>query len=201
MEIACIVEGHGEEIALPLLLRRIIEEFDPQLAWTIQIHPPIRRPRTLLSTRDAFTRVFQFAARQVSRPGAVLVLLDADDDCPATLGPSLLEWAHSAHRAMPVSAVLANVEFEAWFLAAAASLRGHRGLSETVEPPTDPEVIQGAKEWLTRHMPPGRPYSPTDHQASFCSVMSLEEARQAASFDKLCRDVRRLVQGMQPSER
>ena len=196
MEIACIVEGDGEEQALPVVLRRIIEEFDPSLTWSIRLHPPIRRPRDQLNRQTILVRVVDLAARQLTGSGAILVLIDADEDCPASLGPDLLTWARAARGDVPISVVLAKVEYESWFLAAARSLRGHRGLPPDLEPPSDPESISGAKEWLTGHMPRGEPYSPTRHQASFSQVMSVEEARRAPSFDKLCRDIRRLVEAM-----
>jgi hypothetical protein len=200
VEIACIVEGDGEEEAFPLILRRILEEIDPALAWSTVLHPPIRRDRGLLKQRDHVVRVVELAARQLSRDGVILMLLDADDDCPAELGPRLLGWAQSARSDIPTSVVVANREYEAWFLAAAASLSGHRGLSENAVAPTDPESIQGAKEWLRRRMPGAAPYSPMQHQASFSQRMSLAEARRAPSFEKLCRDVRRLVEALQAAK-
>jgi hypothetical protein len=46
--------------------------------------------------------------------------------------------------------VLANKEFEAWFLAGASSLAGHHGFPADLAPPPEPESIRGAKEWLTK---------------------------------------------------
>jgi hypothetical protein len=62
------------------------------------------------------------------RPGvaAVIVILDADDDCPAELGGLLLNRSVTATD-KPVGVVLAKREFEAWFLGAKESLRGKRG--------------------------------------------------------------------------
>ena len=201
MEIASIVEGDGEEEALPVLLRRIIEEFDVSSAWSIRLHPPIRRDRGLLVQESHLTHAVDLAARQLTGPGAILVLLDADADCPAELAPKLFQWAQAVRSDRLISVVLAKVEYEAWFLAAVESLRGHRGLPDDLSAPPDPEAVSGAKEWLTRHMPRGRPYNPTSHQASFSAAIDLELARQRApSFDKLCRDVRRLVQSMRSAE-
>jgi hypothetical protein len=200
VEIACIIEGDGEEQALPVLLRRILNEIEPTLGWQVRLHPPIRRARDMLKKPEHLSRVVELAARLISGQGAVLVLIDADDDCPATLGPDLLATAQAARSDVPISVILANMEYEAWFLSAARSLRGRRGLPDDLEPPADPEAVRGAKEWLTRQMPVGQTYSPTKRQASFSERMSLEEARTAPSFDKLCRDVRRLVQAMQSAE-
>ena len=101
------------------------------------------------------------AALRVDTAGGVLVLLDADDDCPAALGPALLERARAARSDVPISVVLANREFEAWFIAAAESLAGTHGFPADLTAPADPEKIRGAKEWLGQRKTDGRPYKPT----------------------------------------
>ena len=85
--------------------------------------------------------------------------------------------------------VLAKTEYEAWFLAAAASLE----IGEHSEPPEDPEAVRDAKGWLSARMPPGHAYRETIHQASFSATFDLDLARAAPSFDKLWRDVGSLI--------
>jgi hypothetical protein len=192
VEIGCIVEGDGERDALPVLLRRVIRDFDPAL--DVRILRPYRLPKGQFRKQGALRDAIQLVVGQLTPPRALLVLIDADDDCPAVLGPGLLAWVQSARPDVPSAVVVANREYEAWFLAAAESLRGHRGLAGDLSPPPAPETISGAKEWLTRHMPTGQPYAPVRHQASFSAVMDLQLARQRApSFDKLSRDIRRLM--------
>lgn len=189
------MEGDGEEDALPILLRRVIAEIAPELY--VRVHRPFRRPKGQLKKQEPLARAVDLLARQLTAPRALLILMDADDDCPAELGPQLLAWAHASRQDVPIAVVVANREYETWFVAAADSLRGHRGLASNVEPPDDPEAIRGAKEWLRRYMPTNRPYSSMSHQASFCSAFDLALARaRAPSFDKLCRDVRRLVEAL-----
>jgi hypothetical protein len=93
---------------------------------------------------------------------------------------------------MPIALVLAKREFEAWFLAASASLRGIRGLPRDLEPPPDPEAIRGAKEWLNSRMVPNG-YSPTADQPALTAQFDLASARSAPSFDKCWREVARLI--------
>lgn len=199
MQIACIVEGDGEVQALPLLVGRIIRESHPDLYVRVI-------PTTNFRGRDKFQdlrlvqRAVDDAARRVGSGGAILILRDADDDCPVTEADRLIQWARAARSDVHLAVVLAKCEYEAWFLAAAASLSGHRGLRPDLTPPSDPESVQDAKAWLTRSMQRGQPYSPTVHQASFSQVMSLEQARNAPSFDKLCRDVHRLIDAMRVTE-
>ena len=95
--------------------------------------------------------------------------------------------------------VLAKTEYEAWFLAAAGSLAGQRGLDEILEPPDNPEAIRGAKGWLNARMPRGRGYRETIDQTAFTATFDMAAARQSSpSFDKLWRDVESLLQPPQP---
>lgn len=137
-------------------------------------------------------RALSFARQRLGGGGAVLVLLDADKDCPAQLGPALLHRCHDAQRDLTVSIVIANVEFETWLLYAAHSLRGVRGLPTDFNAPNDLEERRGAKEWLDRYMPRG--YSETIDQAALAAQFDLDQARLSPSFAKLWRDFERLLQ-------
>jgi hypothetical protein len=89
--------------------------------------------------------------------------------------------------------VLACQEFETWFIAAARSLRGKRGLPEDLEIPDLPEGIRGAKEWLRNRMPKHRPYAETVDQPALAAEFDLQEARRAPSFDKCFRSIEWLL--------
>lgn len=156
--IASIVEGHGEVRALPELLRRIAAEIDP--GTNLSLPRPYRINRSSLVRPGRLEAVVEIQGDRVTGAGGVLVLIDADEDCPAHLGPELLTRAQAARPDRKVAVVLAKYEFEAWFLAAAPSLAGRRGLPDALESPPDPEAIQGAKEWLSHRMPGGA-YGPT----------------------------------------
>lgn len=189
--LACVVEGHGEVTALPQLLRRLVAEIAPDTY--VMIPQPYRESRNRLVRAGGIERVVRFQADQVTSGGGVLVLLDADDDCPARLGPQLRQRATDARPDVPVSVVLANKEYEAWFLAAARSLAGVRHFPPTMVAPAEPESIRGAKEWLT-HQRRNLPYKETADQAALSATMDLAEARRGApSFEKLCREVEWLV--------
>lgn len=183
--LGCIVEGHGEVQAVPRLVHRIAAEVSP---GTVVVTPaPLRRPRGTLVKAAEFERHVQLMARKVGPGGGVLVLLDADDDCPADLGPSLLRRAIDVRHDLKISVVVAKMEFEAWFLAAARSLAGVCGLPADLQPPDAPESIRAAKSWLSQRM--DRPYSPTVDQAALVGAMDLAAARAADSFDKCYRDI------------
>ena len=127
LNLSCIVEGHGDVAAVPVLLRRIQQQCDP--AAYLEIARPIRIARHKLVKPGELEKAVAFAANQVASPRAILVLIDADDDCPAELGPELLARAKRVRPDVPIGIVLAKYEFEAWFLASLESLGGRRGLS------------------------------------------------------------------------
>lgn len=191
VQMGCIVEGHGEVVAVPVLIRRIASELYPDLS--IVIPRPIRVPKTKLVVPGELERAVELAARQISGEGAVLIMLDSDDDCPAQLGPALLKRASLVRGNLPIAVVLATREFESWFLAAAESLRGHRGLANDLQPPPAPEAIRDAKGWLNQKMARGRRYSERPDQPALAARFDLEQARRADSFDKCYRDIVRLL--------
>jgi hypothetical protein len=186
-----VVEGEGEEGAAPLLVRRICAEVLQFLA--MKTARPVRVPRGKLVRPAELERAIRLARIRNRSEGPVLVLLDADEDCPAELGPRLKSSALAICEPEAVSIVIPRFEFEAWFLAAARSLSGKRGLREGLTPPDDPEGIRGAKEWLSRNMVPGRKYKETVDQAALVQAMDLRAAQSCKSFERLCREIERLV--------
>ncbi len=199
VRIAAIVEGHGECEAVPVLIRRIAATIDP--GFVPIVLQPIRVPVSKLRGEGKMERSVELAARKLQRQGGIVVIIDCDWEggCPAVDGPALLRRAVVARSDIPIVVVLAKTEFEAWFLAAAQSLRGRSGLPADLEPPLEPESIRGAKEWLTKRMPRGQGYSETEHQAAFAALFDLDAARRADSFDKCFRDIEGLLKQLRAS--
>lgn len=190
--IASVVEGDGEVIALPKLLHRIARELG---VYELQTPKPMRVPRSqLVKTGGIESAVQQVAHRVQGCAGGVLVLLDADDDCPASLGPDLLARACQARNDIEISVVLPSREYESWFLAAAYSLAGRHGFPKGMTSPPNPDDNpRDAKGWLTSQR--GKPrYKETVDQQPLSSSMDLSLARtNSPSFDKLYRDITRLL--------
>lgn len=199
VRIAAIVEGHGECEAVPVLIRRIASNIDP--GFVPSVLSPLRIPASRLKMPAEIERAVEFAARKLQGPGGIVVILDCDwhDGCPAKDGPELLARAAGVRSDLPVAVILAKKEFESWFLAAAESLRGIRGLPADLMPPANPENIRGAKEWLIRKMQP-RVYSETEDQAAFTALFDLAIARRADSFDKCYRDIERILRVLRQAE-
>ncbi len=196
--IGCVVEGDGEVSALPVLIRRIAQRLSPDLS--VDVPRPVRVKRSRVGGHFGdLERGIELAARQLGTPGAILVLLDADDDCPATLGPELLQRVQTLKTTLPIGVVLANHEYENWFLAAAESLRGKRGLPADLAAPADAEAIRDAKGWLRRRMPPNRKYTETADQPALTALFDLDVGRAGSpSFDKCYREIERLIQRLMP---
>jgi hypothetical protein len=192
--VVAIVEGFGEVDAVPALIGRIADVDRPELA--LRLPKPIRVPRGRLLKDGELERYAELAAGQVGDRGGVLVLIDADDDCPAVLGPALAGRLGTAIGHVPSGVVLAKYEFENWFLAGAESLRGTRGLPADLTSPIDPEAIRGAKEWIAGRMPVGRGYSETVDQAALVRQVDVPAARgRSRSLDKCWREVCKLLDG------
>ena len=199
VQIGCIVEGDGEVEAVPLLIRRIAGMLYPDMV--VHMPRPIRIPQTKILKSGELERTVELAARKIGGHGAVFIIVDSDDDCPAQLGPALKQRALQVHGNLPIAVVMAKREFESWFLAAAESLRGHRGLSTDLQPPPDPEAIRGAKEWLSRRMETGRTYRETLDQPALTALFDFNAARGADSFDKCYRDIVRLLTELREGNR
>ena len=190
VKIGCIVEGQGDVEAVPVLIRRIAADLYPELPIITQ---PIRVNRNKIVKVDDLEETIDVASRKVGRGGAIFILLDSDDDCPAKLGPELLQQAVNIRSDLPIAVVLAKCEFEAWFLAAADSLQGRRGLKSDLRPPSNPEGIRDAKGWLSSQMEGNRTYDEVDDQPALTARFDFEKAQQAPSFDKCYRDIVRLL--------
>lgn len=185
MIISSIVEGHGEVRALPILLRRL-QEWKSPLA-TLEIIEPIRVSRDrFLRREDEFERYVRLAAAKSGIDGWILVLLDADDDCPFEMGPKFatkIKLYAPNHR---VSVILANREYESWFIASASSLNGQRGFFHKNPNPENSDLIRDAKGWMKTRIA-SRSYGETTDQPAFTARMDLMLTKKnSRSFRKLC---------------
>jgi hypothetical protein len=187
LNVAPIVEGHGEVVALPILLRRLMNWKTPGVVAHVPTPIRVRKDR-FLARNDEFRRYLWLADRKCAQNGWILILLDADDDCPAHRGPEIQQRAQECVPNRPVSVVLAMREYEAWFIAAAQSLHGHRGFMADSTETVDAEGIRDAKGWIGDRMV-GSGYGEVLDQPAFSATFDLEQAHdRSRSFRKLCSD-------------
>lgn len=181
-----IVEGDGEVRALPLLLRRIAEWRMPNVY--VDVPTPIRVPKDrFLNRPEQFARYLTLARDKAGEDGRILVLLDADDDCPKDKAAEVYAKARSIVSDRPVAVVLANREYEAWFIAGAASLVGVRGFDPNPDDlSVEAERPRDAKGWMAARMPSG--YGETTDQPAFSARLDVALTHQRSrSFRKLCK--------------
>jgi hypothetical protein len=192
MKLFVVVEGQGEEAAVPLLLRRLRAEQNLPVEL---VGRPWREPRHRMMKREHLGPILQLAR---SKADAVLLLLDADDDCAVEVARRLKGLSDAIVPGSRVVAVVAVREFEAWFLAGIESLKGKRDLPLDLERPAAVESIRDAKGWLSEKMQ--RRYSPTLDQPAFTAALDLAEAqRHSRSFTKLVETLALLARQVEPT--
>ena len=185
MIIQAIVEGHGEVEAIPLLLRRICHEVLG--CYSAQIAPAMKMSRGRICNETHVAPLLRIACGSTGCT-MILVIFDADDDCPKILSNSFKDWITRQRFSAECEIVAITREYEAWFLASINSLRGKRGIPLDACSLEDVEEIRGAKERLSSLMPRATPYVETSDQPALTADLDLHEVMGR------CRSFRRLIQ-------
>lgn len=177
-----IVEGDGETTAVPVLLRKILhqaERYDIQIA-----HAKNANGRGNLTKEGGLERFIRYAWKERDC-GAILVLMDADKDCPLTLARDFSGRVEAMGVLFPVMIVLTKRMYEAWFIASISSIAGHLDLPAGLQPPSDAEAVVNPKRWIEQHFPAGRAYKETQDQEAMTRLLDLSQARSTRSFRRL----------------
>jgi hypothetical protein len=190
--VGCVVEGQGDVAALPILIERLARVINKEIVVKVRQPVRVRRDRFISDDRE-FERGVILASRSAGGRNPLLIVLDSEGGCPAEMGPRLLGKARAICPGRPVGCVVAHQEYETWFMAAPEAIRNHFELAEPPIPTPDPESRRGAKEWIKQHLPRGKTYSETTHQHALTKLIDLNKARAIPSFDKLYREVSRLL--------
>lgn len=186
--IGLIVEGPGDKVAVPLLLRLRLhgmEVYDDLLGKPISTNG-----------RSNMTKpggIEGFVAVATARPGcrSVLVVADSDDDRACALGPELLKRSGSQTN-LPVVVALAERTYEDWLHASMESLR----LGDSVAM-YDEENSRGIVA-IRQAMAPAK-YVKTVHQPRFTASMNLSLAEsRSPSLARFLRLFETLVPTVNP---
>lgn len=201
-----IVEGFGEETAVPLLVRRWLERRRYDCYFDL---PPLainaKGSGRLKAAYDRHRHVgieHYVEAALRSRPDAILVVLDGDDECENRtsqngLGPTLVARARAVAPHIPLAVVVANREYEAWFLADFHSMRDRGFLPHGARLRRDiyaaPEWPRGCKGLVEKLMACG--YEERVHQVKLTGGLTFSRSatRRSPSYGKLLRDLERLT--------
>jgi hypothetical protein len=202
LRVVPIVEGHGEFHCVRILLDRIWQELHG--GEYVEVTRPVRWTSGRLLKREGVQGALRVAVRVLNDlsatddPTLFLILVDADENCPGRLGPELLAFAREANSAVDVTCVLANVEYETWFAAAAESLTKFLELPVGFTASESHEGLRHGKAWVERYFR-GRKYSETQDQPAMTRAMDPGLCRRRSpSFDKLCRELEQRLRREDP---
>jgi hypothetical protein len=211
--ILAIVEGHGEQTAVPVLLRRWFahrrfRNFETlDLAIRAAGSGALKRPH---NTRDELGIEYYVDLAASQKPDGILVMLDADDECEERsrtrrrgLGPELLARARATAPHIPIEVVVANREYEAWILWALTLPRRGTSLAQgpSLAPGTDIESIRDCKKRLSLLLE--RPYEETIDQLELTEALPFNQAmaRRSRSYRKLLEALEALARAARRNRR
>ncbi len=202
-----IVEGHGEVAAVPILLREWLRF---RRYRNVEVHPagPVVAggKGNLVAAYDRILgRGVEHFVRSawLRRPDVILILLDADEDCPKTLASDLLARARTqVPPDCPIAVVVANREYEAWFLAAFASakfrrplmIQGFRLERQSLPRGMDVEAVANCKDRIAGLIGLGK-YEERIHQPALTRLLPFTPGmtRRSRSFRKLLKELHELL--------
>lgn len=196
-----IVEGETERHCIERLLHR---------AWSevLSCADRLQVLRAFVAKRGALVHLdgkilsetvqkafLELQAKRRKDPDArllLLILLDAEKECPAIIAPRLLETARKSRSDATIACVMAKRMLENWIVAGASALGGVNGLPDPL-PPRDQFEDRSGVFWLEQQLRSknsAKKYRKTLDASVFFKSVDLAECRQnAPSFDKLCRDL------------
>lgn len=121
----------------------------------------------------------------------MLIVLDADKDCPVELARDLAARVRVLAPFVPAAIVASNPAFEAWFLADLESIAGKRVKGRVLIPasarrPEDPDKVRNAKSELRALTDKDTPYQETTDQPALASMIDIDLVRERSrSFRRL----------------
>ena len=203
-KIVPIVEGDGEVEAVPALLSKLLAEMQ---RFDIYVGDIANAHGCGNLTRPGGVERFVGNACTKRDCGAVLILVDADKQCPVGLARSLSERVRTIGVQIPITTVIAKCEYEAWFLASLETIAGQEfggrpGLPAGLTYSGEAENIVGVESWITQNLPQGRIYKETLDQLAMTRLIDTEKARQQSrSFRRLCHALEEVVAAIDGGER
>ena len=171
-KIVLLTEGHGEEEAAPILVKRLLAERKADQELIFVDEQPLRvgsLPKVAKDNFKNFRNYLKIAAKRPKTAG-VLVVLDGDCSlhpqtpfCAKEVGPKLAAIAQEegGGQVFSVGVVFAMMEFESWLLAGSAGLAGQELKNRRSVFPKDFLVPTGDLE-----------NSPRDAKSVFSSALS-----------------------------
>ena len=189
LKIVPIVEGDGEVTAVPVLLKKLLSEIG---RYDIQIAPPKNaHGRANLQKAEGLEKFVKHAWKERDC-GAIVILLDAENECPVDVARDFSNRIIAMGVIHTVVIVCAARMYETWFLASLETiigkdLNGRPGLTKEKSLPAIIESINSPKSWLNDCLPIGRAYKETQDQEPLTQLLDVSLVRERSrSFRRLC---------------
>ncbi|HEY6328944.1 MAG TPA: DUF4276 family protein [Blastocatellia bacterium] len=198
-----IVEGAGDASAVPVLLRKILGglgRYDIAVARAKNANG-----RGNLDKADGLERFIRYAWKEPDC-GAIVVLVDADKECPAELARSYSERIANVGLLFPVVIVCAKRGYETWLVASFETIIG-RDLEVTPGPrpdeaPHDAELVPSPAAWITKRMPKGRSYKKSIDQEAMTHRLDVATASaRSRSFRRLVHAVEQAINSIEVGQK
>lgn len=208
-KIVPIVEGTGDLLAVPELLKMVLISLN---RTNVYIDAPLnahgKGNLTIAGGVEKFIKN-AFTRRDC---GAVLVLIDADEKknggkCAVAQANALVKRVKQVGILFPVAVVVANCEYENWFLASLDSIKGKNwgeqsGISADAKYEGGVEDKCNVKTWLTEHLPTVRIYREAIDQAVLTRLIDIDRAKtNSRSFRRLCHAVEEMLAAIDSGEK
>lgn len=197
--IFCIVEGHGEERAIPNIIRRYLNYIG---VFDISIFRPYRMGKGKFTKTAEILEVIHLGCSRIRADfqegdsALVLIICDSDGDCPVDLRRKIEESLIDKKFIIEeIHVVICHCEFETWFLAGSQSFSGNIDCKSEIPHFDNPEKIRDAKGIFEKEiLKEGRYYSETVDQQKFASLLdfSLHPENESRSLRRFIDVIDRL---------
>lgn len=180
LRVYCIVEGHGDVDAFPILIRRMCAEL---FGEAVVVEVPYRLPKGRITRPVDLQGVLELGAlrlKERAEEGDKLLMIvsrDADDECPVAVAKTINDIAAQTMAKDICHSVIPNEEFEAWLLAGAAPLAQHPDCVGQAYVTDNADSIKNPKGVFERQvLREERTYSETVDQPKFTAQIELGDA-------------------------
>lgn len=206
--IRLFVEGQGDRLAAPVLVKKVIKHFDLTTTIALQHEPMIVGEFGKIVNRNGpmkFRRLLQTAVR--AGASGCLLLIDGDtlprSLCHVDAARKLIELSipAGAGSVFSMAVVIARQEFESWLISGIASvagmtIEGGKRIKLAPKVPANPEESRGGKLWLKDAIDGG--YHESRDQKPLTILIPLEAIQKAGlrSFQRLESAVQQLAKSL-----
>lgn len=187
-----IVEGHGDVEAVRVLIRSFAHNVASN--YDFELLEPMRISRGKILDEAELGRAVQLANLRLRDFDVrwLFAVFDSDDECPVVLATAAHQIISSRSVNLETSVVIADKEFESWFLCALDVIRAGNRLRSGVQLVQDSAAIRDAKGYFERNfLPSGAYYSEAIDQARFSSFFNFNLDGNR-SFEKLKKELGRI---------